>query len=143
MPAAGCWFVCIFYFTNFICVFCCIPLLFQQEEDRLRAKEEQERQEEEEYLRLKASFVVEEQGEEDQLTEDQVTSSLPTSRHIIHIFENCMNICFLSFQSRNLLKEFIQYIEVGADNQTHACQLLKWHINVYKNCRTHLLGLQT
>lgn len=58
------------------------PLLFQQEEDRLRAKEEQERQEEEEYLRLKASFVVEEQGEEDQLTEDQVTSSLPTSCHI-------------------------------------------------------------
>ncbi|XP_056882574.1 DDRGK domain-containing protein 1-like [Takifugu flavidus] len=56
----------------------------KQEEDRLRAKEEQERQEEEEYLRLKASFVVEEQGEEDQLTEDQ---------------------------SRNLLKEFIQYIE--------------------------------
>lgn len=49
---------------------------FHQEEDRLRAKEEQERQEEEEYLRLKTSFVVEEQGEEDQLTEDQVTSSL-------------------------------------------------------------------
>uniref|UniRef100_H3DAF8 DDRGK domain-containing protein 1 n=1 Tax=Tetraodon nigroviridis TaxID=99883 RepID=H3DAF8_TETNG len=56
----------------------------KQEEDRRRAKEEQERQEEEEYLRLKASFVVEEQGEEDQLTEDQ---------------------------SRNLLKEFIEYIE--------------------------------
>lgn len=71
-----------FYFISLICVFCFIPLLFQQEEDRLRAKEEQERQEEEEYLRLKASFVVEEQGEEDQLTEDQVTPSLPTSRHI-------------------------------------------------------------
>uniref|UniRef100_A0A3Q3L845 DDRGK domain-containing protein 1 n=1 Tax=Mastacembelus armatus TaxID=205130 RepID=A0A3Q3L845_9TELE len=56
----------------------------KQEEEVRRAKEEQERQEEEEYLRLKASFTVEEQGEEEQLTEDQ---------------------------SRNLLQEFIQYIE--------------------------------
>ncbi|XP_010750779.2 DDRGK domain-containing protein 1 [Larimichthys crocea] len=56
----------------------------KQEEDERRAKEEQERREEEEYLRLKASFVVEDQGEEEQLTEDQ---------------------------SRNLLQEFIQYIE--------------------------------
>ncbi|XP_051915259.1 DDRGK domain-containing protein 1-like [Hippocampus zosterae] len=56
----------------------------QQEEDERRAKEEKEKQEEEEYLRLKASFVVEDQGEEEQLTEDQ---------------------------SRNLLQEFIDYIE--------------------------------
>ncbi|XP_077440835.1 DDRGK domain-containing protein 1 [Vanacampus margaritifer] len=54
------------------------------EEDEHRAKEEQEKREEEEYLRLKASFVVEDQGEEEQLTEDQ---------------------------SRNLLQEFIEYIE--------------------------------
>lgn len=56
----------------------------KQEEDERRAKEEQERRDEEEYLKLKASFVVEDQGEEEQLTEDQ---------------------------SRNLLQEFIQYIE--------------------------------
>lgn len=56
----------------------------KQEEEERRAKEEQDRREEEEYLRLKASFVIEEQGEEEQLTEDQ---------------------------SRNLLQEFIQYIE--------------------------------
>ncbi|XP_051283265.1 DDRGK domain-containing protein 1 [Dicentrarchus labrax] len=56
----------------------------KEEEDERRAKEEQERREEEEYLRLKASFVIEDQGEEEQLTEDQ---------------------------SRNLLQEFIQYIE--------------------------------
>ncbi|XP_049425751.1 DDRGK domain-containing protein 1-like [Epinephelus fuscoguttatus] len=56
----------------------------KQEEDERRAKEEQERREEEEYLRLKASFTVEDQGEEEQLTEDQ---------------------------SRNLLQDFIQYIE--------------------------------
>ncbi|KAM9835869.1 DDRGK domain-containing protein 1 [Aulostomus maculatus] len=56
----------------------------KQEEDERRAKEEQERREEEEYMRLKASFVVEDQGEEEQLTEDQ---------------------------SRNLLQEFIQYIQ--------------------------------
>ncbi|XP_061572005.1 DDRGK domain-containing protein 1-like isoform X1 [Cololabis saira] len=56
----------------------------RQEEAELRAKEEQERREEEEYLRLKASFVVEEQGEEEQLSEDQ---------------------------SRNLLQDFIDYIE--------------------------------
>lgn len=51
-------------------------LLFVQEEDERRAKEEQERREEEEYLRLKASFTIEDQGEEEQLTEDQVTSLL-------------------------------------------------------------------
>ncbi|XP_053170380.1 DDRGK domain-containing protein 1-like [Scomber japonicus] len=56
----------------------------KQEEEERRAKEEQERREEEEYLRLKASFTIEDQGEEEQLTEDQ---------------------------SRNLLQEFIQYIE--------------------------------
>lgn len=61
-------------------------MLFHQEEDRRRAKEEQEKQEEEEYLRLKASFVVEEQGEEDQLTEDQVTSSLLALRYVCVVF---------------------------------------------------------
>lgn len=57
---------------------------FVQEEEERRAKEEQERREEEEYLRLKASFTVEEQGEEEQLTDDQ---------------------------TRNLLQDFIHYIE--------------------------------
>ncbi|KAF0021825.1 hypothetical protein F2P81_025922 [Scophthalmus maximus] len=56
----------------------------KQEEEERRAKEEQERREEEEYLKLKASFTIEDQGEEEQLTEDQ---------------------------SRNLLQEFIQHIE--------------------------------
>ncbi|XP_071368216.1 DDRGK domain-containing protein 1-like isoform X2 [Centroberyx affinis] len=56
----------------------------KQEEEERQAKEEQERKDEEEYLRLKASFVIEDQGEEEQLTEDQ---------------------------SRNLLQEFIQHIE--------------------------------
>uniref|UniRef100_A0A1A8S0B7 DDRGK domain-containing protein 1 n=2 Tax=Nothobranchius rachovii TaxID=451742 RepID=A0A1A8S0B7_9TELE len=56
----------------------------KQEEEERRTKEEQERREEEEYLKLKSSFVVEEQGEEEQLSEDQ---------------------------SRNLLQDFVQYIE--------------------------------
>ncbi|KAJ3584640.1 hypothetical protein NHX12_015135 [Muraenolepis orangiensis] len=56
----------------------------QQEEEDLRLKEEEQKREEEEYLKLKASFVVEDQGEAEQLSEDQ---------------------------SRNLLQEFIQYIE--------------------------------
>uniref|UniRef100_A0A3B5AM22 DDRGK domain-containing protein 1 n=1 Tax=Stegastes partitus TaxID=144197 RepID=A0A3B5AM22_9TELE len=56
----------------------------RQEEEERRAKEEQERRDEEEYLKLKASFVIEDQGEEEQLSEDQ---------------------------SRSLLQEFIQYIE--------------------------------
>ncbi|XP_056157358.1 DDRGK domain-containing protein 1-like [Lampris incognitus] len=55
----------------------------QEEEERL-AKEAQEKREEEEYLRLKAAFVIEDQGEAEQLTEDE---------------------------SRNLLQEFIRYIE--------------------------------
>uniref|UniRef100_A0A1A8JNV8 DDRGK domain-containing protein 1 n=1 Tax=Nothobranchius kuhntae TaxID=321403 RepID=A0A1A8JNV8_NOTKU len=56
----------------------------KQEEEERRTKEEQERREEEEYLKLKSSFVIEEQGEEEQLSEDQ---------------------------SHNLLQDFIQYIE--------------------------------
>ncbi|XP_071320029.1 DDRGK domain-containing protein 1-like isoform X2 [Trachinotus anak] len=56
----------------------------KQEEEERRAKEEQERREEDEYLKLKASFIIEDQGEEEQLSEDQ---------------------------SRNLLQDFIQYIE--------------------------------
>ncbi|XP_072304070.1 DDRGK domain-containing protein 1-like [Eucyclogobius newberryi] len=56
----------------------------KEEEAVRRAKEEQDKREEEEYQKLKAEFVIEDQGEAEQLTEDQ---------------------------SRNLLQEFIQYIE--------------------------------
>ncbi|XP_016521534.1 DDRGK domain-containing protein 1 isoform X2 [Poecilia formosa] len=56
----------------------------KQEEDERRAKEEQERREEEEYLKLKASFIIEDQGEQEQLSEDQ---------------------------SRSLLQDFIEYIQ--------------------------------
>ncbi|KAM6985708.1 DDRGK domain-containing protein 1 [Aplochiton taeniatus] len=55
----------------------------RQEEEERRAKLEQEKKEEEEYLLLKESFVVEDQGVTEELTEDE---------------------------SRNLLQEFIQYI---------------------------------
>lgn len=57
-----------------------LRLHFVQEEDERRAKEEQERREEEEYQKLKASFIIEDQGEEEQLSEDQV-SNLPTLFH--------------------------------------------------------------
>ena len=50
-----------------------------QEEEELRAKEEQEKREEEEYLCLKQSFVVEEQGEADELTEQEVNPITLTS----------------------------------------------------------------
>ncbi|XP_064798751.1 DDRGK domain-containing protein 1-like isoform X3 [Oncorhynchus masou masou] len=43
----------------------------KEEEEERRAKEEQEKEEEEEYLRLKQSFVVEEQGEADDVTEEE------------------------------------------------------------------------
>ncbi|KAJ0062364.1 hypothetical protein NL108_010966, partial [Boleophthalmus pectinirostris] len=43
----------------------------KQEEAERRAKEEQERREEEEYQKLKAEFVIEDQGEAEQLTEDE------------------------------------------------------------------------
>ncbi|KAA0717441.1 DDRGK domain-containing protein 1 [Triplophysa tibetana] len=56
----------------------------KQDEELLRAKEEQERREEEEYQRLKEAFVIEEQGESEELTEQE---------------------------SRNLLQEFIDYIK--------------------------------
>lgn len=60
-------------------------LLEQKQEDELRrAKEEQERKEEEEYQKLKEAFVIEEQGEADELSEQE---------------------------SRNLLQEFIQYVK--------------------------------
>ncbi|XP_057180836.1 DDRGK domain-containing protein 1-like isoform X2 [Triplophysa rosa] len=56
----------------------------KQEEELRRAKEEQERREEEEYQRLKEAFVIEEQGESEELTEQE---------------------------SRNLLQEFIDYVK--------------------------------
>ncbi|XP_038136903.1 DDRGK domain-containing protein 1-like [Cyprinodon tularosa] len=56
----------------------------KQEEEEKRAKEEQEQREEEEYLKLKASFIVEDHGEQEQLSEDQ---------------------------SLNLLQDFINYIK--------------------------------
>ncbi|KTF76805.1 hypothetical protein cypCar_00040405 [Cyprinus carpio] len=56
----------------------------KREEELRRSKEEQERKEEEEYLRLKESFVIEDQGEAEELSEQE---------------------------SRNLLQEFIQYVQ--------------------------------
>ncbi|KAJ8260772.1 hypothetical protein COCON_G00164950 [Conger conger] len=56
----------------------------RQEEDEQRAREEQEKKEEEEYLRLKESFIIEEQGVTEELTEQE---------------------------SQNLLQEFIQYVK--------------------------------
>ncbi|TSL28288.1 DDRGK domain-containing protein 1 [Bagarius yarrelli] len=56
----------------------------KEEEEQRRAKEEQEKKEEEEYMKLKASFIIEEQGEAEELTEQE---------------------------SRNLLQEFIQYVK--------------------------------
>ncbi|XP_047211705.1 DDRGK domain-containing protein 1-like isoform X2 [Girardinichthys multiradiatus] len=58
----------------------------KEEEEERRAKEDQERREEEEYLRLKASFIIEDQGEQEQLSEDQ---------------------------SRSLLQDFIDYIKTS------------------------------
>ncbi|TNN23773.1 hypothetical protein EYF80_066105 [Liparis tanakae] len=55
-----------------VCVREEVLTLCLQEEDERRAKEEQDRRDEEEYLKLKASFIIEDQGEEEQLTEDQV-----------------------------------------------------------------------
>ncbi|KAG5835034.1 DDRGK domain-containing protein 1 [Anguilla rostrata] len=56
----------------------------RQEEEEQRVKEEQEKKEEEEYLRLKESFVIEEQGVTEELTEQE---------------------------SHSLLQEFIQYVK--------------------------------
>uniref|UniRef100_A0A8C1RD90 DDRGK domain-containing protein 1 n=1 Tax=Cyprinus carpio TaxID=7962 RepID=A0A8C1RD90_CYPCA len=43
----------------------------KREEELRRSKEEQERKEEEEYLRLKESFVIEDQGEAEELSEQE------------------------------------------------------------------------
>lgn len=49
-----------------------------QEEELQRVKEEQERREEEEYQRLKESFIIEDQGEAEELTEHEVPFSTLT-----------------------------------------------------------------
>lgn len=49
-----------------------IPCASLQDEELRQAKEEQERREEEEYQRLKEAFVIEEQGESEELTEQEV-----------------------------------------------------------------------
>ena len=43
-----------------------------QEEEKRKAKEEEEKREYEEYLKLKESFVVEEEGVEESMTEEEV-----------------------------------------------------------------------
>ncbi|NXJ06803.1 DDRGK protein, partial [Odontophorus gujanensis] len=56
----------------------------RQEEEKRKAKEEEEKREYEEYLKLKESFVVEEEGVEESMTEEE---------------------------TRSFLKEFIEYIK--------------------------------
>ncbi|NWU72920.1 DDRGK protein, partial [Pterocles burchelli] len=48
----------------------------RQEEERRKAKEEEEKREYEEYLKLKESFVVEEEGVEESMTEEESRSFL-------------------------------------------------------------------
>lgn len=87
----------------------------RQEEDLRRAKEEQERKEEEEYQKLKASFVVEEQGEAEELTEQEVTTRIFLFCSIDFDFAQKVMLYFSALyflQSRNLLQEFIQYVKV-------------------------------
>ncbi|NXM51916.1 DDRGK protein, partial [Illadopsis cleaveri] len=48
----------------------------RQEEEKRKAKEEEEKREYEEYLKLKESFVVEEEGVEESMTEEQSRSFL-------------------------------------------------------------------
>lgn len=43
-----------------------------QEEEKRKAKEEEEKREYEEYLKLRESFVVEEEGVEESMTEEEV-----------------------------------------------------------------------
>ncbi|MEQ2204454.1 hypothetical protein XENOCAPTIV_013444 [Xenoophorus captivus] len=57
------------------------------EEEERRAKEDQERREEEEYLRLKASFIIEDQGEQEQLSEDQVRYRSGFCLVVKHLFK--------------------------------------------------------
>ncbi|KAF1608491.1 UNVERIFIED_CONTAM: DDRGK domain-containing protein 1, partial [Eudyptes pachyrhynchus] len=56
----------------------------RQEEEKRKAKEEEEKREYEEYLKLKESFVVEEEGVEESMTEEE---------------------------SRNFLMEFLEYVK--------------------------------
>lgn len=78
------------HFRNFLCAGCrsrrcCFtsnltweradwPLVIfsVQEEEKRKAKEEEEKREYEEYLKLKESFIVEEEGVEESMTEEQV-----------------------------------------------------------------------
>lgn len=99
-----------------------------QEEEKRHAKEEQERKEEEEYQKLKVSFVVEEQGQVQELSEQEVIglsfhsastlisrrkSSIPCAdAHRLYRFHRLIFSALYVFQSRNLLQEFIQYVKV-------------------------------
>lgn len=55
----------------------------KQEEELQRVKEEQERREEEEYQRLKESFIIEDQGEAEELTEHESQSLLQEFIHYV------------------------------------------------------------
>lgn len=48
-----------------------------QEEEKKKAKEEEEKREHEEYLKLKESFVVEEEGLDEAMTEEEVGCAGP------------------------------------------------------------------
>lgn len=55
-------------------------LIFLQEEEKKKAKEEEEQREYEEYLKLKESFIVEEEGVEEAMTEEEVCRAVSAAR---------------------------------------------------------------
>lgn len=60
---------------------CLSPSL--QEEEKKKAKEEEELREHEEYLKLKESFVVEEEGLDEAMTEEEVGSAGPALEELV------------------------------------------------------------
>uniref|UniRef100_A0A8C3S3B7 DDRGK domain containing 1 n=1 Tax=Chelydra serpentina TaxID=8475 RepID=A0A8C3S3B7_CHESE len=56
------------------------PFIFLQEEEQKKAKEEKEQREHEEYLKLKEGFVVEEEGVEEAMTEEEVRCAVTAAR---------------------------------------------------------------
>ena len=64
--------------------------MVSQEEEQRRLKEEQERKEHEEYLKLKKSFVVEEEGEIAEQEDEEVSGYVNCEYFIVKIFSDSL-----------------------------------------------------
>uniref|UniRef100_A0A8C3MJC1 Uncharacterized protein n=1 Tax=Geospiza parvula TaxID=87175 RepID=A0A8C3MJC1_GEOPR len=100
--------------------------VLSREEEKRKAKEEEEKREYEEYLKLKESFVVEEEGVEESMTEEQVCEAgsavPPLLLDLLHSVRGASQCCVCP---AGVIDDRGKFIYITAEEMAAVAQYIK------------------